>query len=178
MRTHTRNIGLAMALLWLVTSLASAQPDSTKTGPPPPPAARKIPGVNAADAYPRACVDCHIVMKEFNMDTRLSRHMAQWTQAVEPKLLECARAAAIEPAKLTGKHPQATASLQNIPGACIACHKKDSKTAPPFARLLHAIHLGGGDQSPFMTYFQGECTHCHKLDPTSGRWSIPSAAEE
>lgn len=164
--------------IWLLCATALAQTDSSKTGPPPPPPARQVPGLNAADAYPKGCVDCHINMKEWNKDVRLSTLMAKWNDEVDPKLLEHARAAAADPAKITGKHPQATASLKNIPGACLACHKKDSKTGPPFARLVHAIHLTGGEQNPFMTYFQGECTHCHKLDAKTGQWSIPSAPEK
>ena len=45
-----------------------------------------------------------------------------------------------------------------------------SKMAPPFASLMHAIHLGGGEQSP--------CTHGHKLDSKTGSWSTPTAAEK
>ena len=33
------------------------------------PPARKIPGMTAADTHPGACVDCHIIYKEMNLDT-------------------------------------------------------------------------------------------------------------
>jgi len=29
-----------------------------------------------------------------------------------------------------------------------------------------------------MTLFQGECTHCHKLDAMTGKWSMPSGPEK
>jgi hypothetical protein len=45
------------------------------------------------------------------------------------------------------------------------------------ARMAHPVHLTGGDENHFMTLFQGECTHCHKLDRATGAWSIPSAPE-
>jgi len=60
--------------------------------PSPPPPARKIPGINAEDKAPRACVSCHVKMPE--LDARLSTAMAQWTVKVEPQLLAKAQAAA------------------------------------------------------------------------------------
>ena len=50
--------------------------------------------------------------------------------------------------------------------------------APPFARLMHAIHLVGAQDSHYMTFYQGECTHRHKLDQKSGAWSLPSGPEK
>ena len=170
-----------LAFVIAASTLASAdgfaQAEKGQGGPPPPPPVRAIPGLTAEDPHPRACVDCHVVMKDFNMDVRISTLMDKWTQGVEPKLLAAAKAAAPDSAKIKGKHPGAKAALKNIPGGCLACHGKSSKTAPPFARLMHAIHLVGGDQNLFMGYYQGDCTHCHKLDAQTGNWSVPSAAE-
>jgi len=45
-----------------------AQAEKGQGGPPPPPPVRAIPGLTAEDPHPRACVDCHVVMKDFNMD--------------------------------------------------------------------------------------------------------------
>jgi hypothetical protein len=50
--------------------------------------------------------------------------------------------------------------------------------APPFVCPMHAMHLVGGQDSHFMTFYQGECTHCHKLDQKSGAWSLPSGPEK
>ena len=80
-------------------------------------------------------------------------------------------------ARIDGRHPRAGDSLADIPNACLECHGRDAEEAPPFARLLHAIHLTGGAESVFMTVYQGECTHCHKLDPASGAWSLASGPE-
>jgi len=45
------------------------------------------------------------------------------------------------------------------------------------ARMLHRVHLSGGNESHFLTLFQSECTHCHKLDMSTGRWGLGSGTE-
>jgi mono/diheme cytochrome c family protein len=57
------------------------------------------------------------------------------------------------------------------------CHGSRAVEAPPFSRLLHRVHLVGGPENLFLSMFQGECTHCHKLDPATGRWSLASGSE-
>jgi hypothetical protein len=138
---------------------------------------RKIPGITAEDAYPRACVDCHVVYEERNLDVRLSTLLEGWTRRVEPGLLEIARSASPPGATLEGKHPSVPYALADMPSACMACHSKTADEAPPLGRLVHILHLTRGEANPFLTVFQGECTHCHKLDPTTGIWSIPSGPE-
>jgi hypothetical protein len=147
-------------------------------GMPAPPPARKIPGITATDAHPRACVDCHINYVEMKLDTRFSTLMHQWTEKVEPRLLAKARASAPGGMVLKGKHPEVTGVLESIPAKCLDCHTKGSRTSPPFAELMHGIHLTGGEDNHFLTVFQGECTHCHKLDLSTGRWTMPSAPEK
>jgi hypothetical protein len=147
-------------------------------GPMKLPPARKIPGLTADDKFPHGCVDCHINMPDINQDERISTLMSKWNKMVEPKLLDKAQAAAPAGVTLKGRHPMATAALKNIPAACYACHGKTSKTAPPLANLLHTIHLTGGEDNHFLTIFQGECTHCHKLNPETGVWSTPSGPEK
>jgi len=88
-----------------------------------------------------------------------------------------ARAATPSGAVLTGRHPRVPEALADVPAACLVCHGRDAKDAPPFARLIHLVHLTGGEENHFMTMFQGECTHCHKLDAASGRWHLESGAE-
>ena len=144
----------------------------------PPPAARKIPGITAEDRFPNGCVDCHLNYADMKMDTRFGTLLKAWGQKVDPKLLEKAQAAAPEGLTLKGRHPNAESSLASVPGKCLVCHGKASKMAPPFAGMIHAIHLTGGESNPFLTVFQGECTHCHKMDPATGRWRLPSAAEK
>jgi len=149
------------------------------TGPEPLklPPAREIPGITADDPFPLGCVDCHIQLPELNQDERISTWMAKWTEQVEPALLEKAHAVSPEGLVLNGIHPKATASLKNIPAACFACHDKLVKKAPPLAPLIHTIHLTGGEENHFLTLFQGECTHCHKLNRETGQWTIPSGPE-
>lgn len=142
------------------------------------PPTRKIPGLTADDKFPLGCVDCHINMPKINKDERISSLMSKWNKKVESKLLDKAQAMAPVGVTLKGIHPLVPASIKNIPASCNACHSKTSKTAPPFATLLHTIHLSGGENNHFLTIFQGECTHCHKMNPKTGVWSIPSGPEK
>ena len=155
---------------------AAAQPPQ---GGPPMPPARKIPGITAPDTHPAGCVDCHINYVDMKLDARFSTLMKGWATQVPPALVSHAKSAAPAGLAIAGKHPAVPAgSFKNIPGSCLACHGQTSKVAPPFARMIHEIHLTGGDKNHFLTMFQGECTLCHKLDTKSGAWAIPSGPEK
>jgi mono/diheme cytochrome c family protein len=149
--------------------------DQAKQALPP---ARLIPGVTAPDLFPNSCIDCHINHPEMKMDARFSTQMALWNEKVDPALLAKAQAAAPEGMILKGKHPKTGVGFTNIPAQCINCHGRDSEGAPPFSRMMHLIHLTGGDQNRFLTLYHGECTNCHKLNLTTGRWAFPSGPEK
>jgi hypothetical protein len=173
-------IGVAGCTLFLPGAAKAQAPDSgaaASTVPPAMPSARKVPGINAPDLFPNACVSCHTNMPERGVDARISTMIQVWREKVDPALLAKAQAAAPAGVTLKGKHPAATAALKDIPAGCIKCHDSDSKKAPPMARMSHLIHLAGGDENPFLAVSQGECTHCHKLNLETGAWSIPSAPE-
>ncbi len=150
---------------------------------PPAPPARRIPGINAEDKAPHGCVSCHKNNPERNMDARFSTWMKEWQVKAPAKLVDKARKAAPEGMKIEGKHPEVKADLTTaeIPKACLECHaktpKNKKKAGPPFARLVHLIHLTGGEKNHFMTHYQGECTYCHKLDDATGQWSLGSGTE-
>jgi len=170
-------------VLVLVAAMAMVPvlfPDSSRAGDEQMklPPARKIPGLTAEDKFPNGCVDCHINMADIKQDERISTLMARWNKGAETKLLEKAQAVAPAGVTLKGKHPQATSALEDIPNACKTCHGGKSSTAPPFAPLVHAIHLVGGEDNHFLTIFQGECTHCHKLNLATGVWTVPSGREK
>ena len=152
-----------------------AQEESAAEQKLPPP--RNIPGITSEDNFPNACVDCHINYTEMNMDTRFSTLMKVWREKVDSALLAKAQDSAPEGLVLKGRHPNSPTSFNNVPKECLTCHKKESKIAPPFAGMIHKIHLTGGEENHFLTLFQGECTYCHKLNLTTGTWSIPSASE-
>lgn len=165
---------LALATAALAAAGAAAGPPG---GEPLPPV-RAVPGLTDRDAHPAGCVDCHVLRPELGLDVRLGTALAAWSAGeVDARLLALSRASAPPCATISGRHPRAGDSLGDIPNACLECHSRDADEAPPFARLLHAIHLTGGADSVFMTVYQGECTHCHKLDPTSGAWSLASGPE-
>ena len=115
-------------------------------GPPQPPPSRPIPGLTAPDAFPGGCVDCHRKMPGTKLDPRLSVRMEAWQAGVDPVLLAKVKAFSPEGMKLKGRHPKTSASLADIPRACLKCHTRSSQTAPPFARLLHGLHLAGGEE--------------------------------
>ena len=142
------------------------------------PPARKIPGLTIKDKFPKGCVDCHINMPDIKQDERISTLMSKWNKNVETKLLKKAQAVSKAGVTLKGIHPPASESLKDIPAACITCHSKRTETAPPLTALLHAIHLTGGDDNHFLTIFQGECTHCHKMNVIKGDWTVPNAPEK
>lgn len=164
---------LIPALLTLAPRVGIAETD-----PMPPPPARKIPGITTEDKFPNGCVDCHINMPDRSKDERLSTLMSQWNKKVDARLLKKAQAVAAASVTLSGVHPRVPAALKNSPAACPPCHGKTSKKAPPFAALLHSIHLTGGDDNHFLTIFQGECTYCHKMNVVTGVWSMPSGPEK
>jgi hypothetical protein len=164
------------ALLTLTMQLPAFAQD--KAAAPAQPPARAIPGITAQDEFPRGCVDCHVQLPERNLDVRLSTLIREWEQLVPDALLAKAQAAAPAGVTLRGKHPIVKEPLAHIPADCLSCHRKDAKLAPPFARMLHAIHLTGGEQNHFLTMFQGECTHCHKLNSATGAWSLFSGSEK
>ena len=164
-------------LLLTAGLLISAAPPVAAQGPAPPP--RKIPGITTADPFPQACVSCHVLRAEENLDVRLSTIVKRLGDTVPPALLARAQAAAPAGVTLKGRHPETKPEVfQNIPRGCLECHGRAAREAPPFARLLHAIHLQGGEANHFLTMFQGECTLCHKLDAGTGAWSIPSGPEK
>jgi cytochrome c553 len=130
---------------------AALMPLAAAAQPAAKPKARAIPGITAKDAFPAACVGCHI--KTPAVDARLSVMLT----------------------KTKKKHPKV--AMTNVPASCAKCHSATSKVIPPLAKMVHRIHLGN-DQGEFLAKFQGECTHCHKLDRKTGAWSIPNGAEK
>jgi hypothetical protein len=171
---YTRPSGALVFLLAVMAGVTTSQlPASAQS------TVRQIPGVTTKDAYPNGCVDCHVAGKTGDM--RISVLMAKYADAVPAALI--AKAKASSPAALAsrikGKHMPVPNVKANVPQSCMsACHKKGSTVAPPFAQLLHTIHLQGGAQNAFLTTHQGECTHCHKLESNTGLWKIASAAEK
>jgi len=163
-------------LVRLLVILALGAPRVATAQEAQPPALPAIPGITADDHFPAACVSCHVPLPD-GLDARLSALMAQWQVKVDSVLLAKAQAAAPAGLRLEGRHPAASESLQSIPLGCLACHGRNATQAPPFARLMHRIHLAGAEENHFLTMFGGECTYCHKLDPESGAWSIPSVPE-
>ena len=179
--SHKKPVRVLVAVAALFFSLVvagTATPPAGKEGAPPPPPPRAIPGITAADPFQNACVDCHIARPEIDVDGRFATALASWGEAVRPDLLERAQAAAPRGVTLKGKHPPVQGALADIPRSCLACHGDTSTSAPPFSRLMHSVHLTGGEKNHFLTIFQGECTHCHKLDAVTGALSVPSGPEK
>jgi len=132
----------------------------------------------AADAFPQACVSCHVVDKATGKDNRLGTALKAWTAGkVDPELLAQTKASMPAGVAVKGKHPGADDALEDIPGACLDCHAPDSKKAPSFTRLMHLVHLTG-TKNAFVATHKGDCTTCHKLDTKTGEWSVPSGTEK
>jgi hypothetical protein len=162
------------AILWCL----ALEAQNNVTGPGEMPPARAIPGLTTEDQFPRGCVDCHVNYATRNMDERLSTLMKAWTEQVEPSVLEAAQAVAGSAVRLAGVHPMVETALRDIPGACLDCHRDGPGSAVPLVPLLHKLHLVGMGEAVYLRVFQGECTHCHKLDQSTGLWRVPSGPEE
>jgi hypothetical protein len=172
-----RSFQLCIAVVSVVLACGSALAANAAAESKGPPPMRQIPGLTAPDLFARGCVDCHVAMPERKMDARLSTLMQQWQDKVDPALLERVRTFAPPEITLKGKHPKFTVAGAEVPRACMTCHSRTSKIAPPLGRMLHGLHLVGGEKNHFLSLFQGECTHCHRLDAASGIWSLKSGAE-
>jgi hypothetical protein len=143
----------------------------------PEPLLRNIPGITAVDSFPHSCVSCHKNYPEAKMDVRLSTILKEWKEKIPDETLAKYQASAPEGITLKGKHPSTIDDQSNIPEVCNKCHGKSMKTALPFSRLMHVIHLTGGSKNFYLSMFGGECTHCHKLDQKTGAWMIVNGKE-
>lgn len=171
MKRHTRTLTLVFTAM-LAAAAAGQTPVASQRATAP-----QIPGITSKDAHPNGCVDCHVNGKDG--DKRLSTLITAWTSAVPVAQIEKAKASSADPSKIKGKHLPIPKVAANIPQSCLSvCHKKGSTIAPPFAQLMHTIHLTGGNQNLFLTVNQGECTHCHKLDQKTGTWKLPNGTEK
>jgi len=113
-----------------------------------------------------------------NLDVRISTLMAGWTNEVNSALLKRIRTLMPEGSKLKRQHPTLSAAdLQDIPGACVKCHAESTTQTASLGPMMHVIHLGGVRDGHFLSIFQGDCTHCHKLDMSTGKWRMPSGPE-
>lgn len=134
-----------------------------------------------ADPFPNACVDCHQYFEERGFDVRLSTLLGPWQKGeVSPRALRAARAAA-GGLGIEGRHPDFPDGLGSVPRSCVTCHVRraagETQAAPPFAELVHFIHLEGGEENHYVVEFQSSCAHCHKLDAATGAVFVPSAEE-
>lgn len=169
LRTLFAMIGIAGICFFIY----SAYSDDTKAQSSP----RDIPGVTSADMFPHACVSCHKNYPEQKMDVRLSTILKEWNDKIPPEILAKFQAAAPEGVTLKGKHPFKMDNQANVPEVCEKCHGKSMKSALPMDQIMHLIHLGGGKESKFVQMFQGDCTHCHKLDQKTWTWHVGNGKE-
>lgn len=178
MKITTIRLLILGALTLVAFSSSWAEGPPGQPGGPPPPPPRAIPAITAPDMFPNGCVDCHVHRADLGLDVRLSTLMKQWCEGAPPKLATAAQASAPAGVKLAGKHPEVAEALADVPRRCLECHGADAQDAPPFGRLMHRVHLTGGEENHFLTMFQGECTHCHKLDVVTGAWRLSSGPEK
>jgi len=159
-----------------VASAAEGQGEIVEPSGAPPP--RAIPGITSEDQFPTACVGCHLKYRDMNLDTRLSTVMRAWSKQVDPEFLQIAQSVVDPDLVLSGVHPEVDVAQQEIPAVCLNCHESGTDNPVPLVPFLHKVHLDSKGKAVFLSMFQGECTHCHKLDKATGRWSVPNATEE
>jgi len=167
---------LSMLLAVLVLSVPGPLPGGEAYATENP-SVRQMPGLNARDPFPRGCVDCHVYLPAEKRDVRLSTLLKNLTEKAEPELLARLAKLAPEGRPLQGRHPELSNSKLNIPADCVSCHGENATDAPPFAGMMHLIHLAGGEDNHYLAIFQGECGFCHKFDANVGTWAVPSHPE-
>jgi len=165
--------------LTLLAAPLSARAHDAEGKPQPGEAVRAIPGLTAPDQYPQGCVDCHVNFDDRGDDYRLSTLMKKMQTEVDPALLAKVRSFTPADIQLSGVHPDVGADFFDspVPDTCMDCHDPNGGFAPPMDRMMHGLHLTGGEDNHFISLFGGECTHCHKFDAKTGVWSIGSGPE-
>jgi len=164
---------IAAGLLLLAVTVSPAAGDDSAAAT----SMGQEPSSAVSDPFPNACVDCHLSFPERGLDVRLSKILEAYREEASPKARLAAQRVASPHLRLQGRHPDVTGSMESIPEACLTCHGQNEPTAPPFAQLIHVLHLVGGEENHYVTEFQGDCRNCHKLDAAAGRLVVPSAGE-
>jgi hypothetical protein len=159
--------------LMMTLAVSTSWAEGTPASQPPLP---DVPGITTPDLKPNACVDCHKVYPG-KFDGRLTVALQSWINKTDDKLLALAQSTMPPGIKLEGKHPDVSKLVKVIPNDCLMCHGGHSKKVPAFKKLIHRIHLTGGKDNHFISHYQAQCTHCHKLDANTGTWSIGSGME-
>ena len=108
------------------------------------PAMPALPGINAPDAQPKACVDCHV--NAGGKDFRLSAVLAG----------------------LKGGHPDVSKLVRNVPSDCSKCHYASAK-APALGGMVHRNHYANLVNNDFLITDKGSCLTCHNIDLKSGK---------
>jgi cytochrome c553 len=132
-----------------------------------------IPGITVEDTMPNGCVDCH--RRDGSESSPLKLLIKEWTKEVSSELLEKAQAAAPAGVELKGKHADTVAMTNTVPKDCLVCHSEEMSKAlgaPELARLMHLIHLVGGEENEFISEYEGQCVHCHTLNKETGELTI------
>jgi len=167
---------IAAAIFFTIATAQEGQNEIAEASGAPP--LRAIPGITSDDQFPTACVGCHVNYEDMNLDARLSTVMARWSKRVDAEYLQIAQSLVGPNIILTGVHPKVDVAHQYIPAVCLNCHERRADNPMPLVPFLHKVHLNAEGKAVFLSIFQGECTHCHKLDKATGQWSVPNAAEE
>lgn len=134
----------ALALL-LFAGLFVASFSAFAAGSMPP-----LPGINAPDAQPKGCVDCHV--KTGSKDFRLT--------------------AVLDGIK--GGHPDVSKLVKNVPMDCLKCHYA-SQMAPVLGSMVHRNHYQNQVNNDFLITDKGSCLSCHTVDTQSGKIGIKNA---
>ncbi len=138
---------------------------------------RSIPGITENDIFVKGCVSCHVANYEEKVDFRITTIMKEWSKTgYKQEYFNLFQQAATEGIVLKGKHEFKFNSETSIPEECNKCHGKAIKTALPLGQVIHIIHFSG-ENNHFIAKYNGECTHCHKIEKVTGTWSSINGRE-
>jgi hypothetical protein len=110
-----------------------------------------LPGINAPDAQPKGCIDCHI--NAGGKDFRLTKVLGG----------------------IKGGHPDVGKLVKTVPMDCLKCHYA-SAMAPVLGSMTHRNHYQNQVNNDFLVLDKGSCLSCHTVDVNSGKIGVKNAA--
>jgi hypothetical protein len=105
-----------------------------------------------ADDYPEGCVSCHVGDKPKPRSAyRLDLQLAE------------------------AGHGRGGARTEEVPTGCYRCHASDGEgMAGKLGPDIHVIHFRGDGENPFLRKYGGDCSSCHRMDPSDWRATTKS----
>lgn len=97
------------------------------------------------DHFPQGCIDCHVEGKAETIGALLAAM----------------------------RHPNVDSDTETVPGDCADCHSTEGGFST-LAEFNHFLHYENPATNAFVQDYDGDCRHCHLLDPDTGDVTVKS----